>query len=88
MVMFGSQKMLRKGKKMQKKIIFFNLDDMKNLMEKNIKKNIKGNIIIFSLIFSLKNNEENKREREGKRGENFIGLLCLHRASPPSPPPP
>ena len=26
--------MLRKGKKMQRKIIFFSLDDMENMMEK------------------------------------------------------
>ena len=51
------------------KIIFFNLGDMENMMEKKIWENIKENIIIFSLIFSLKNNEENQRKRKG----NFIG---------------
>ena len=32
--MFGSRKVLRKGKKIQRKIIFFSLDDMENMMEK------------------------------------------------------
>ena len=32
--MFGSRKMLRKEKKIQRKMIFFSLDDMKNTMEK------------------------------------------------------
>ena len=36
-------------------MVFFNLDDMKSMMEKNIKENI----VIFSLLFSLKNNKEN-----------------------------
>ena len=35
--MFGSQKMLRKGKKqIMWKIIFFSLGDMENMMEKKI----------------------------------------------------
>ena len=35
--MFGSWKMLRKGKKIMWKIIFFSLDDMENIMEKKYK---------------------------------------------------
>ena len=35
--MFGSQKMLRKGKKMQGKMIFYSLDDVENMMEKKYK---------------------------------------------------
>ena len=61
--------MLRKGKKIMWKIIFFNLGNMENMIKKNIKENIKENIIILSLLFSLKNNEENQRKRKG----NFIG---------------
>ena len=49
-------------------MVFFSLDDMENMMEKNIKENI----VIFFLLFSLKNNEENKRKREGKNGGGEI----------------
>ena len=62
-------------KKIQRKIVFFSLDDMENMMEKiNIKENIKKNIIIFS----LKNNEESKRKIKGKRGGKFYRAL-VHR---------
>ena len=55
-----------KGKKILWKVIFLSLDDMKNMMEKNIKENTKENIVIFSLLLSLKISEENKREgRDG-----------------------
>ena len=50
-----------KGKKILSKVIFLSLDDMKNMMEKNIKENTKENIVIFSLLLSLKISEENKR---------------------------
>ena len=73
--MFGSRKMLRKGKKMQRKMIFFSLDDMENMMEKNTKENIKENIVIFSLLFSLKNNEKNIREKEKKSMEKGRKIL-------------
>ena len=53
--MFGSQKMLRKGKKMQRKIIFFSSDDMENLMKKKYKEKYKGKYHnIFPDIFLKK----------------------------------
>ena len=70
--MFGSRKMLGKGKKKCcEKSFFLSLDDVKNTMEKNIKENANENIIIFSLLLSLKNNEENMIEMKGKSWRKF-----------------
>ena len=44
----------------KKKIIFSNLDDMKNVIEKNIKENIYYNNFFYYFFFE--NNEKNKRE--------------------------
>ena len=53
--LFGSRKMLRKGKKMQRKIVFFSLDDMENKMEKKYKGKYERKYCnIFPIIFLKK----------------------------------
>ena len=50
--MFGSRKMIRKGKKIQRKMIFFSLDNMENMMEKKYKGKYDGKYHdIFPTIF-------------------------------------
>ena len=53
--MFGSRKMLRKGKKIMWKIIFLSLDYMENMMEKKYKGKYDGKYHnIFPPIFLKK----------------------------------
>ena len=56
--------MLEKGKKIQWKIIFPGLDDMKSVREKNTRENTKENVVIFSLLLPMKIIEENKKEKK------------------------